>query len=83
MGRVCERYALAPACGLVAVFLALFLGLGVVTAGAAQAADEVNASEQLNADQMKRLAGLPPAERDGIRDRLNQEMAKSVCQPSP
>lgn len=67
---------------LVAALLALFLGVGVVTAGAAQAADEVNASEKLNADQLKRLAGLPPAERDGIRDRLNQEMAKSVCQPS-
>jgi hypothetical protein len=67
---------------LVAAFLALFLGISVVTAGAAQAADEVSTSEKLNADQMKRLAGLPPAERDGIRDRLNQEMAKSVCQPS-
>lgn len=68
---------------LVAVFLALFLGFGVVTAGAAQAADDVSASEKLNADQMKRLAGLPPAERDGIRDRLNQELAKGVCQPNP
>jgi hypothetical protein len=67
---------------LVAAFLALFLGISVVTAGSAQAADEVSASEKLDADQMKRLAGLPPAERDGIRDRLNQEMAKSVCQPS-
>jgi hypothetical protein len=67
---------------LVAAFLALFLGMGVVGAGSAQAADETNTVEGLNADQMKRLAGLPPAERDGIRDRLNQEMAKSVCQPS-
>ncbi|MEW1857445.1 hypothetical protein AB0268_12720 [Pseudarthrobacter oxydans] len=67
---------------LVAAFLALFLGIGVVGAGSAQAADETNTAEGLNADQMKRLAGLPPAERDGIRDRLNQEMAKSVCQPS-
>lgn len=66
---------------LIAVALALFLGVGVVTAGAAQAADEVGASEQLNADQMKRLAGLPADQRDGIRERLNQEMAKSVCQP--
>lgn len=73
--RVSTRLRLGAAC------LALFLGMGVVTAGAAQAADEVNASEQLNADQMKRLAGLPADQRDGIRDRLNREMAKSVCQP--
>lgn len=66
---------------LVAVFLSLFIGFGVVTAGAAQAADEINASEKLNADQLKRLAGLPPAERDGIRDRLNQELAESACAP--
>lgn len=68
---------------LIAVALALFLGVGVVTAGAAQAADEVGASEQLNADQMKRLAGLPADQRDGIRNRLNQEMAKSLCLPNP
>lgn len=66
---------------LVAAFLTLFLGVGVISAGAAQAADEVNASEKLNADQLKRLAGLPPAERHGIRDRLNQELAKSACKP--
>ena len=65
------------------MFLALFLGLGVVSAGAAHAADDVSASEKLNADQMKRLAGLPPEQRDGVRDRLNQELAKAVCQPSP
>lgn len=68
---------------LVAAFLALFLGIGVVTAGSAQAAGEVNASEKLNADQLKRLAGLPPANRDDIRDRLNQEMAKNLCKPNP
>lgn len=68
---------------LVAAFLALFLGIGVVGAGSAQAAEETNAAEGLNADQMKRLAGLPPAERDGIRDRLNQEMAKNLCKPNP
>lgn len=68
---------------LVALFLSLFIGFGVVTAGAAQAANEVNASEKLNADQLKRLAGLPPAERDGISDRINQELAKNICQPNP
>ncbi|WP_235564377.1 hypothetical protein [Arthrobacter sp. Soil762] len=43
----------------------------------------MNASEKLNADQLKRLAGLPPAERDGIRDRFNREMAKNLCKPNP
>lgn len=64
---------------LVAVLLAMFLGFGVVTAGPAQAADEVSKSENLNADQLKRLAGLPEDQRNGIRDRLNQELAKGVC----
>ncbi|WP_432246160.1 hypothetical protein ACRB8A_19235 (plasmid) [Arthrobacter sp. G.S.26] len=67
---------------MIAAALAIFVGFGVVTAGPAQAADEASASEKLNADQLKRLAGLPADQRDGIRDRLNQEMAKSVCQPS-
>ncbi|MCO4252164.1 hypothetical protein [Pseudarthrobacter raffinosi] len=66
---------------LAAAILALFLGVGVVTAGAAQATNEVNASEKLNADQLKRLAGLPPSERDGIRDRLNQKLAEGACAP--
>ncbi|MFE4080406.1 hypothetical protein [Paenarthrobacter sp. YIM B13468] len=64
---------------LVAVFLALFLSFGVIVAGPAQAADEVSKSEKLNADQLKRLAGLPEDQRIKIRDRLNQELAKSVC----
>ena len=46
---------------------------------AAQAADDVSTSEKLNADQLKRLAGLPSDQRDEIRDRLNQELAKAVC----
>ncbi len=50
-----------------------------MTAGPAQAADEVSKSENLNADQLKRLAGLPEDQRNGIRDRLNQELAKGVC----
>lgn len=64
---------------LVAVFLALFLSFGVVTAGPAQAADEVTKSEKLNADQLKRLAGLPEDQRTKIKDRLNQELGKSAC----
>ncbi|WP_431230753.1 hypothetical protein [Paenarthrobacter nicotinovorans] len=64
---------------LVAVFLALFLSLGVAAAGPAQAADEVNTTEKLNADQLKRLAGLPEGQRNGIRDRLNQEHGKKAC----
>jgi hypothetical protein len=35
--------------------------------------------EKLNADQLKRLAGLPEDQRNQIRNRLNQELAKSVC----
>lgn len=64
---------------LVAVLLAMFLGFGVVLAGPAQAADEVNTTEKLNADQLKRLAGLPEDQRVKIRDRLNQELGKSAC----
>ena len=53
---------------LVAVLLAMFLGFGVVFAGPVQAADEVNTTEKLNADQLKRLGdlshsgALPPPE---------------------
>lgn len=64
---------------LVAVFLSLFLVTGILAAGPAQAADEVSKSEKLNADQLKRLAGLPPEQRDKIRDGLNQELAKGAC----
>jgi hypothetical protein len=63
---------------LVAVFLALFLGVGLAFAGPAQAADK-STTEKLNADQLKRLAGLPEDQRNQIRDGLNQELAKSVC----
>lgn len=66
---------------LVALFLVLFLSMGVLSAAPVQAADEGKTSGQLNADEMKRLAALSPKQRDGIRDRLNQEMAKSVCKP--
>lgn len=64
---------------LVAVFLALFLSFGVIAASPAQAADEVSKSEKLNADQLKRLAGLPEDQRVKIKDRLNQELGNSVC----
>ncbi|MCP1415517.1 hypothetical protein [Paenarthrobacter sp. A20] len=64
---------------LVAVFLALFIGFGVVLAGPAEAADEVNTTEKLNADQLKRLAGLPEDQRVKIKDRLNQEQGKKAC----
>ena len=64
---------------LVAVLLAMFLGVGVAFAGPAQAADDVNTTDKLNADQLKRLAGLPEAQRNQIRDRLNQELAKTAC----
>jgi hypothetical protein len=57
----------------------LFLSVGVIAAGPAQAADEASTSEKLNADQLKRLAGLPADQRDKIRDRLNQELAKNAC----
>ena len=64
---------------LVGVLLSLFLVVGVLAAGPAQAADDVSKSEKLNADQLKRLAGLPSDQRDKIRDRLNQELAKGAC----
>ncbi|MBU8868567.1 hypothetical protein [Paenarthrobacter aromaticivorans] len=64
---------------LVAIVLAVFLSFGILTAGPAQAADDVSKSEKLNADQLKRLAGLPSDQRDKIRDRLNQELAKNAC----
>ncbi|MGY4542567.1 hypothetical protein ACVWY0_002491 [Arthrobacter sp. UYNi723] len=64
---------------LVAALLAVFLGFGVVFAGTAHAADDVNTTEKLNADQMKRLAGLPEDQRNGIRDRLNGELGKTAC----
>jgi hypothetical protein len=64
---------------LVAALLAVFLGFGVVSPAAAQAADEVSTTEKLNADQLKRLAGLPEPQRNEIRDRLNHELGKSSC----
>jgi len=64
---------------LVAIVLAMFLSFGIITAGPAQAADDVSKSEKLNADQLKRLAGLPADQRDKIRDRLNQELGKNAC----
>ncbi|YCK79813.1 hypothetical protein M1D89_01935 (plasmid) [Arthrobacter sp. D3-18] len=57
----------------------MFLSFGVIAAGPAQAADEVSKSEKLNADQLKRLAGLPEDQRAKIKDRLNQELGKSAC----
>jgi hypothetical protein len=59
--------------------LALFVSFGVVTAGPARAADDVSKSEKLNADQLKRLAGLPEDQRIKIKDRLNQELGKLAC----
>ncbi|MFM9431981.1 hypothetical protein [Arthrobacter sp. MP_2.3] len=64
---------------MVAALLAVFLGFGVVFAGTAHAAEDVNTTEKLNADQMKRLAGLPEDQRNGIRDRLNGELGKTAC----
>jgi hypothetical protein len=58
---------------------ALFLGTGVAFPAAAFAADEVSTEERLNADQLKRLAALPEAERNKIRDNLNQEHGKRAC----
>lgn len=74
-----QTLSASRAARLVAIILALFLSLGVLTAGPAQAADDVSKSEKLNADQLKRLAGLPADQRDKIRDRMNQELAKNAC----
>lgn len=64
---------------LVAALLAMFLGFGVVFAGPAHAAEDVSTAEKLNADQLKRLAGLPEEQRNEIRDRLNHELGKESC----
>jgi hypothetical protein len=64
---------------LVAALLALFLGFGIVSPAAAHAADQVSTTEKLNADRLKRLSGLPEAQRNDIRDRLNQELGKESC----
>lgn len=74
-----QTLSASRALSLVAALLALFLGFGVVFAGPAEAAEEVNTTEKLNADQLKRLAGLPEAQRNGIRDRLNLEHGKKAC----
>jgi hypothetical protein len=64
---------------LVAALMVMFLGFGVVFAGPAHAANDVNTTEKLNADQLKRLAGLPEGQRAEVRDRLNQELGKKAC----
>jgi hypothetical protein len=64
---------------LIAAFLAVFLAGGVVTAEAAHAADEASEAQSLNADQLKRLAGLAEDQRNAMRDGLNKELGKSSC----
>ncbi|WP_306844840.1 hypothetical protein [Paenarthrobacter nicotinovorans] len=74
-----QTLSVSKTVSLVAFVLAMFLSFGIVTAGPAQAADDVKTTDKLNADQLKRLAGLPAEQRDKIRDRLNQELAKNAC----
>ena len=63
----------------VAFVLALFLGLSMASPVAAHAAEDTAAADKLNADQMKRLAGLPGAERSKIRNQINLEHGKQSC----
>ena len=39
--------------------------------------------QTLNADQAKRLAGLPADQRNAIRDDMNKQLAKSVLRQFP
>jgi hypothetical protein len=67
---------------LLATLLAVFLCFGFVSANAANAADlpaGQASGSALNADQLKRLKGLPEDQRNAIRDKLNQQLAKDAC----
>ena len=72
--RTLSASARAVAAALVVAFC-----FGVVSAQAAFAADDQAQSGTLNADQMKRLAGLPEAQRNQIRDSIVQKLAQDVC----
>lgn len=64
----------------IAAFLVVFLSFGVVSAQAAYAADDQpTVGQTLNADQAKRLAGLPADQRNTIRDDMNKQLAKNAC----
>lgn len=62
----------------VAAALIVVFSFGVVSAQAAYAADQ-SQSSNLNADEMKRLAGLPPAQRDQVRDSVIGRLSTDVC----
>ena len=72
--RMLSARARAIAAALVVVFC-----LGIVSAQAAYAAEEQAQSGPLNADQMKRLAGLPEAQRNQIRDSVINQLSHDVC----
>ncbi|MCH6470768.1 hypothetical protein [Sinomonas terrae] len=64
----------------VAAALIVVFSFGVVSAQAAYAADPSQPqSSNLNADEMKRLAGLPPAQRSQIRDSIVQKLSQDAC----
>lgn len=79
-GGLSMRMLRASRIRAVASFLVVFLCFGVVGAQAAHADDGQPAVGQtLNADQAKRLAGLPADQRNAIRDDMNKQLAKSAC----
>lgn len=64
----------------VAAALIVVFSFGVVAAQAAYGADPSQPqSSSLNADEMKRLAGLPPAQRSQIRDSILQKLSQDTC----
>ncbi|WP_415854291.1 hypothetical protein [Sinomonas sp. G460-2] len=61
------------------VAMVVMLCFGVVSAQAAYAAGDQQQSGSLNADQMKRLAGLPEGQRNQVRDSVVQKLSQDVC----
>jgi hypothetical protein len=62
-----------------AAILIVVFCFGIVSAQAAYAADDQAQAAGLNADQMKRLAGLPQEQRNQIRDSVIQKLSQDVC----
>lgn len=61
-----------------ATALIVLFSFGVVSAQAACAADQAQVAN-LNADEMKRLAGLPAEQRSQIRDSIVQKLSQDTC----
>jgi hypothetical protein len=82
MRNVRSLNSVASRARLLAALVVVFLCFGFVSANAANAADipvAPSAGSALNADQLKRLAGLPADQRNAIRDQLNLQLGKNAC----